>query len=251
MSILYCRCANAAVIPAEVGRAVSSALAGRPDVLRVDDLCACAANRDPRMKEWAAEGQLTVAACHPRAVRWLFKWAGAPLDEARVRFVNLRRERAPEFPAAPAGEAVGAGEALPARGAPADPWAPWFPVIDYARCKQCRQCLSFCLFGVYALSADGKVEVVNPRQCKNNCPACSRICPDVAIMFPKLPDAESPLNGDEIGDETAIKARARINAGEILGADVHAALAKRREESARRRLKRPAAPPAGPDREAP
>jgi ferredoxin len=90
--------------------------------------------------------------------------------------------------------------------------------------------------------------VANPRQCKNNCPACSRICPNVAIMFPKLPEAESPLNGDEIGDETALKARARINAGDILGSDVHAALAKRRDESARRRLKRP---PVEPDRETP
>lgn len=251
MSILLCRCANAAVIPEEVGRAVSQALAGRPDVRVVDDLCACAANRDPRLAAWAADGPLTVAACHPRAVRWLFRWAGAPLDEARVRFVDLRQERHPDFPAASAGETAVAAETPVGAGAPPDAWPPWFPVIDYDRCRQCRQCLSFCLFGVYALAPDGKVVVTNPRQCKNNCPACSRICPDVAIMFPKLPDAESPLNGDAITDEAAIKARARINVGEILGADVHAALARRREESARRRLKRPPATPAEPGREAP
>jgi NAD-dependent dihydropyrimidine dehydrogenase PreA subunit len=248
MSILHCRCANASVIPEAVGAVVSKALAGRPDVVTVDDLCACAANRDPRLAAWAADGQLTVAACHPRAVRWLFRWAGSSLDEARVRFVDLRRETAPEFSAAPAG---GAEAPMAGGSALADAWPPWFPVIDYDRCRQCRQCLSFCLFGVYALAPDGKVVVANPRQCKNNCPACSRICPDVAIMFPKLPEAESPLNGDAITDEAAIKARARINAGEILGADVHAALARRREESARRRLKRPAAPPAEPEREAP
>jgi NAD-dependent dihydropyrimidine dehydrogenase PreA subunit len=242
MSILRCRCANAAVIPAEVNQAVSTALAGRSDVVTVDDLCACAANRDPRMADWAVDSALTIAACHPRAIRWLFKWAGAPLDEARVRFVNLRKEQTPGFPMAQVGEKTLA----PPTGPSADAWPPWFPVIDYGRCKQCRQCLSFCLFGVYALDPDGKVVVANPRQCKNNCPACSRICPDVAIMFPKLPDAESPLNGDEIGDETAIKARARINAGDVLGSDVHAALAKRREESLRRRLKRPPVEPEAP-----
>jgi len=59
----------------------------------------------------------------------------------------------------------------------------WFPVIDYSRCKGCRQCMQFCLFGVYEVQS-GRVFAANPDNCKNGCPACSRICPHGAIMFP-------------------------------------------------------------------
>jgi NAD-dependent dihydropyrimidine dehydrogenase PreA subunit len=57
-------------------------------------------------------------------------------------------------------------------------------VIDGSRCVQCQHCLQFCLFGVYELDAEGKVQVRNPDQCKPGCPACSRVCPHSAIMFP-------------------------------------------------------------------
>jgi Pyruvate/2-oxoacid:ferredoxin oxidoreductase delta subunit len=60
----------------------------------------------------------------------------------------------------------------------------WYPVIDGSRCVQCQHCLQFCLFGVYELDAEGKVQVRNPDQCKPGCPACSRVCPHSAIMFP-------------------------------------------------------------------
>ena len=60
----------------------------------------------------------------------------------------------------------------------------WYPVVDPARCTQCRSCFQFCLFGVYALDGNQKVRVANPDQCKAGCPACSRICPSGAIMFP-------------------------------------------------------------------
>jgi hypothetical protein len=60
----------------------------------------------------------------------------------------------------------------------------WYPVVDQVRCTHCRSCFQFCLFGVYALDGDQKVRVANPGQCKAGCPACSRICPSGAIMFP-------------------------------------------------------------------
>ena len=60
----------------------------------------------------------------------------------------------------------------------------WYPVIDGARCINCKQCLRFCLFGVYEFDARFRVSVVNPNNCKPGCPACARICPNSAIMFP-------------------------------------------------------------------
>lgn len=60
-------------------------------------------------------------------------------------------------------------------------------------------------------------------------------------MFPKLAAEEAPLNGDEIHDETELKARAQINAQQLLGENVYVALAERRRMSHARRLHRPAA----------
>jgi Pyruvate/2-oxoacid:ferredoxin oxidoreductase delta subunit len=60
----------------------------------------------------------------------------------------------------------------------------WYPVVDGSRCVNCGHCLQFCLFGVYELDAEGKVVVADPDHCKPGCPACSRICPQSAIMFP-------------------------------------------------------------------
>jgi len=60
----------------------------------------------------------------------------------------------------------------------------WYPVVDERRCTHCGSCHQFCLFGVYALDGQGRVRIVNPDQCKPGCPACSRICPQGALMFP-------------------------------------------------------------------
>lgn len=65
----------------------------------------------------------------------------------------------------------------------------WYPVIDFSRCTNCLECLDFCLFGVYSVDEAGQVFVELPEQCRKGCPACSRVCPEQAIMFPqhKLP----------------------------------------------------------------
>ena len=56
------------------------------------------------------------------------------------------------------------------------------------------QCLSFCLFGVYGVDDQKRIQVQNQDNCKTNCPACSRVCPEAAIMFPKY--KAGPINGD-------------------------------------------------------
>ncbi len=61
----------------------------------------------------------------------------------------------------------------------------WYPVIDYGRCKNCLECLNFCLFGVYGLDADNRLVAEQPDACRPGCPACSRVCPAGAIMFPQ------------------------------------------------------------------
>lgn len=60
----------------------------------------------------------------------------------------------------------------------------WYPLMDESRCINCGSCLQFCLFGVYGRGEDGRVRIVHPDRCKPGCPACSRICPRGALMFP-------------------------------------------------------------------
>ena len=75
------------------------------------------------------------------------------------------------------------------------PTAPrWHPVIDLDRCTHCGQCQQFCLFGVYELDDAGRLVVAKPDQCKPGCPACARVCPHSAIVFP-LYDRDPAISG--------------------------------------------------------
>ena len=118
-------------------------------------------------------------------------------------------------------------------------WKPWFPVIDYSRCTNCMQCLSFCLFDVYGVSADNKIQVQNNDNCKTNCPACSRVCPEVAIMFPKY--AAGPINGDEVNESDANREKIKVDISSLLGGDIYAAL-KDRSLAARSRFSKERSP---------
>lgn len=60
----------------------------------------------------------------------------------------------------------------------------WYPVIDYSRCGNCLECLNFCLFGVFGLDEFDHLVVEQPDACRDGCPACSRVCPSHAIIFP-------------------------------------------------------------------
>ncbi len=226
--MLICRCADAGVVPDAARQAVLDEARRRGVAcVEVDDLCGLAADRDAALTALAAPGRtVVVAACHDRAVRGLLRAAGVlPAD---LRVLDLRANGIPALLAQLPAAGTPAAPAVPP-AARADAWTPWFPVIDADRCRQCRQCLSFCLFGVYAAEPDGRVTVANPRACKNRCPACARICPDVAIIFPKLPEAEAPLNGAAVTREHEAKDRARASIQEVLGDDVYAALARRRQ----------------------
>ncbi len=112
----------------------------------------------------------------------------------------------------------------PAPGGPKS-WKPWFPVIDYKRCTNCMQCLSFCLFDVYGVDTDNRIQVQNNSNCKTDCPACSRVCPEVAILFPKY--RNGPINGDEIHSEDIRREQMKVDISSLLGGDIYAALRDR------------------------
>ena len=201
-TILICQCSERGLV--NVDGASSSVPPERLTI--IPDLCNAAATNDPILGKGFSE----VHACHPRAVRALFEFSGNPLPES-AKLINHRTD-------------------LPGSPSPNPPLgeAAWYPVLDYDRCTHCGQCFEFCLFGVYEKSTDGRIRVVNPQSCKNNCPACARICPETAIVFPKV--GESPINGAEVSDEDERKANIKINVDEILGGDVYAALNARKQK---------------------
>jgi NAD-dependent dihydropyrimidine dehydrogenase PreA subunit len=108
-------------------------------------------------------------------------------------------------------------------------WKPWFPVIDRNRCTNCMQCLSFCLFDVYAVTPDGKIAVANPANCKTDCPACSRVCPEVAIIFPKY--RWGPMNGEEPGAGGSRREVVKVDISALLGGDVYSMLRDRSQRA--------------------
>lgn len=201
--IVYCGCAWYDIVPEDVkGPVLESLQGGGAKFIAVADLCKMAAEKDPLLKEWARSDSIRIVACFPRAIKCLFDFAGARLSEDAVIY-NMRTQTAEDIIEALGGNAD--THVLPEDVSVEKDgdWVPWFPVIDYGRCVNCKQCLNFCLFGVYGVCEDGKVAVVKPAGCKTNCPACARVCPEGAIIFPKYGD--SPINGDEV-DENALAA---------------------------------------------
>ena len=108
-------------------------------------------------------------------------------------------------------------------------WKPWFPVIDYDRCTNCMQCLSFCLFGVYGVDAEKKIQVQNQDKCKTNCPACSRVCPEAAIMFPKY--KSGPINGEAVSADDLRREKMKVDISSLLGGDVFQMLRDRSQRA--------------------
>jgi len=64
----------------------------------------------------------------------------------------------------------------------------WYPVIDTSQCTACLECVNYCLFGVYAINDESRPFVNQPDSCRDGCPACARVCPSQAIMFPLYED---------------------------------------------------------------
>jgi hypothetical protein len=96
LRVLYCHCAYANVVPKAVKEEVLRKLteSGVP-FDAVPDLCEMSARKDPALAELAAgDGTVKIAACYPRAVKWLFSAAGTPLPADGVEVLNMRSETA-------------------------------------------------------------------------------------------------------------------------------------------------------------
>jgi len=143
----------------------------------------------------------TILACYPRAVQGHFDWLG--LDANTV--VDIRNGNPqdillqfPQLTESLESQNIELLEEEIQRFPVENGTDAWYPVLDKTKCIECGKCHDFCLFGVYTIE-NKKVKVVKPQNCKNNCPACARMCPSKAIIFPKYD--KSPINGGTAEEE--------------------------------------------------
>ena len=117
--ILFCHCNYAQVVPPEVTEGVLKELCESGQAFEaVSDLCEMSARRDPALKRLAdGDKPVKVAACYPRAVKWLFGAADAPLQATQTEVVNMRELSAEAATKALLNEVVSPN--LPKDGAPA------------------------------------------------------------------------------------------------------------------------------------
>ena len=108
----------------------------------------------------------------------LMDWiSGSPKPEQLERYLAPEKILAAQKSELPADEA--------AKVLPETAKRRWYPVIDYSRCTNCMECIDFCLFGVYGVDQVDRILVEQQDNCKKGCPACSRVCPENAIIFPQ------------------------------------------------------------------
>ncbi len=191
-------------------------------VTLIEDLCHWAAKEKDKLHELLQlDGDLTViASCSQRAVLNLFRYAGFELkNDAINRFISYREHNEDDI-CTEVDTIVGPSSSITCLNDIKLGYKPanmaWYPVLDYERCTDCRQCENFCLFGVYK-NENGKVLVNKPVKCKPYCPACSKICPSSAIIFPKHEKPE--INGSviKLDSETDSKTISQIKGNDLMG----------------------------------
>lgn len=226
--IIYCDCKGERM-PPEVKKAVEHLLeSSGSNVTILSDLCGITALSREKIQHISSEGkEIMVIGCYKRTMVLLFNQVRNNMLPENAEFLNLIEEdsesafnKIENFFGRTKRTSV-----VEKINADTD-WPSWYPVIDYSRCTACGQCADFCLFSVYNKSWD-RVDVVNPQGCKNNCPACARICPQTALIFPKYKHGGA-IGGSEEIDEMAEAARQTQDVEEILGGDIYVALERRK-----------------------
>jgi NAD-dependent dihydropyrimidine dehydrogenase PreA subunit len=121
--------------------------------------------------------RIIVELASEKLARWL---DGSPASDALARYTSPANDTA----AGPTAAAE-TDSANPVVRFEEESGRRWYPVIDFSRCTNCMECIDFCLFGVYGIDRSETILVEQPDNCRKGCPACSRVCPENAIIFPQ------------------------------------------------------------------
>ncbi len=227
--ILFCNCHGTRISPETLSGTLKFLEKLSVRVTVFSDLCGVAAmNRDALSEVLEENTEYLVIGCFPRTMRLLLVQTGS-VDRQNISFnyINLietsltnAQDHISDF--CSGGLSIASLQEINGDQA----WPAWYPVIDYSRCTTCGQCADFCLFGVYDKTPE-KVLVVNPKGCKDQCPACARICPAAAIIFPKYKHGGAVGGSDDIDEKAELQRQSR-DIESILGDDIYLALQKRK-----------------------
>lgn len=155
----------------------------------ITDLCGTAVETPELLQVFKENDKSLLIGCNERSMEWILHRADVKTCCSNVEFVHIDNFN---IEAINKSEYNGISSQISYNN---DEWKPWYPVVDYSKCSNCQQCANFCLFGVYKLDDFKILRVENPSNCKDQCPACARVCPEQAIIFPK--HKESPIDGGE------------------------------------------------------
>jgi ferredoxin len=226
--IVFCNCGGKNIGTERLMRLDNLVLNTDAEVIKVSDLCGLTVfDKDSVGRIFSSTNEVLLLACYPRTINLILQNAGIHPDHAHYQLLNTRELNDEQiFNEIESFCEGGAGEHSYTEIKGEAEWPAWYPVIDPKRCSSCGQCANFCLFGVYEINED-KVRVVNSKGCKNNCPACARICPQSAIIFPKYQQGGA-IGGSDLIDEVAEQQRQAQDISTILGSDIYAALEQRK-----------------------
>lgn len=229
-SIVFCNCGGEIIQPDRLKFLEEYLGKVNAEIVKFSDLCGIAAmDKDKLPEVFTADNDYLIIGCFPRSMRLLLEQSQVNVSLFPAEFVNCTEASDLQIQQC-VDDFIGSGaqhHSFREIKVSSD-WPSWYPVIDYARCTTCGQCADFCLFGVYEKTKE-RVSVLHPQGCKNNCPACARICPNTAIVFPKYKHGGAIAGSDQI-DEIAEQARQSTDINEILGSDIYSALELRKQK---------------------
>jgi NAD-dependent dihydropyrimidine dehydrogenase PreA subunit len=228
--IIFCNCSGERIDSERLQVIEKNIRKVNSEIVKVSDLCALIALRKDILSDvFRKENKYLIIGCYDRSMRLLLEQSDIDHKNISFDFINFFEltneeifQRVSSFC-----ENSNQTSSIKEIDRKSD-WISWFPVIDYSRCSGCGQCADFCLFGVYEKS-EGRVNVINPVECKNNCPACARICPQTAIIFPKYKYGGA-IGGSEFIDESEEQKRQSIDIKNILEGDIYSSLEKRKNK---------------------
>jgi NAD-dependent dihydropyrimidine dehydrogenase PreA subunit len=230
--IVFCNCGSERIKPERLQAIKKNLIDSHADLVIISDLCGVSVLNQEKLKSvFSVNYEYIIIGCHLRAIQLLLEKAGIKSEDYSCKFINFFESDNEAIIAETSlfGKRnistqkmeiteIGSNEGQPS----------WFPLIDYSRCTVCGQCADFCLFGVYEKS-EGKVNVINPQECKVNCPACARICPQTAIIFPKYKPGGA-IGGSDVIDEISEQKRQAEDIKTILNGDIYGALEQRKQK---------------------
>lgn len=230
--IVFCNCGSERIEPERLRAIEKKFIDDNVDFVKISDLCGVSVHNKEQLRSiFNGNNEYIIAGCHSRTLKLLLEKAGIEPDSYSCKFINFFESDNEEIFRETNSFIKGHDpdqKAVIEEIRNSQDWISWFPVIDYSRCTSCGQCADFCLFGVYEKN-EGKINVINPEGCKNNCPACARICPQTAIIFPKYKQGGA-IGGSDIIDEISEQKRQSEDINTILDGDIYAALEKRKKK---------------------